>query len=72
MEIWIKIVIILSKYIHVETVFSLQGGRYSLKAPNLLGPDGIVWFTWKDSDFYSLKAVTMMIRPHNFRPRLSP
>ncbi|XP_035848808.1 fibrinogen C domain-containing protein 1-like isoform X1 [Sander lucioperca] len=49
-----------------------RGGRYSLKAQNLLGPDGIVWFSWKDSDFYSLKAVTMMIRPRNFRPRLSP
>ncbi|XP_049891304.1 fibrinogen-like protein 1 isoform X1 [Epinephelus moara] len=49
-----------------------KGGHYSLKAQNLLGPDGIVWFTWKESDFYSLKAVTMMIRPRNFRPRLSP
>ncbi|XP_022075794.2 angiopoietin-related protein 7-like [Acanthochromis polyacanthus] len=49
-----------------------KGGRYSLKAQNLLGPDGIVWFSWKDSDFYSLKAVTMMIRPRNFRPHLSP
>ncbi|XP_029299588.1 microfibril-associated glycoprotein 4-like [Cottoperca gobio] len=49
-----------------------KGGRYSLKAQNLLGPDGIVWFSLKESDFYSLKAVTMMIRPRNFRPRLSP
>lgn len=49
-----------------------KGGRYSLRAQNLLGPDGIVWFSWKDSDFYSLKAVSMMVRPHNFRPRLSP
>ncbi|XP_029985759.1 angiopoietin-4-like [Sphaeramia orbicularis] len=49
-----------------------QGGQYSLKAQNLLGPDGIVWFSWKDSDFYSLKAVSMMVRPNNFRPRLSP
>ncbi|XP_022613166.1 angiopoietin-related protein 7-like [Seriola dumerili] len=49
-----------------------KGGRYSLRAQNLLGPDGIVWFSWKDSDFYSLKAVTMMIRPRNYRPRLSP
>ncbi|XP_033492515.2 angiopoietin-4-like [Epinephelus lanceolatus] len=49
-----------------------KGGHYSLKAQNLLGPDGIVWFSWKESDFYSLKAVTMMIRPRNFRPRLSP
>ncbi|XP_075941747.1 uncharacterized protein LOC142944384 [Anarhichas minor] len=49
-----------------------EGGRYSLKAQNLLGPDGIVWFSWKESDFYSLKEVTMMMRPCNFRPRLSP
>ncbi|CAG5887955.1 unnamed protein product [Menidia menidia] len=49
-----------------------KGGRYALRAHNLLGPDGIVWFSWKDSDFYSLKAVTMMIRPRNFRPRHSP
>ncbi|XP_053190805.1 angiopoietin-related protein 7-like [Scomber japonicus] len=49
-----------------------KGGRYSLKAQNLLGPDGIVWFSWKDSDFYSLKMVTMMIRPRHFRPRMSP
>ncbi|XP_060916153.1 angiopoietin-related protein 7-like [Labrus mixtus] len=49
-----------------------KGGHYSLKAQNLLGPDGIVWFSWKESDFYSLKAVTMMIRPSNFRPGLSP
>uniref|UniRef100_UPI0037E72B24 angiopoietin-2-like n=1 Tax=Semicossyphus pulcher TaxID=241346 RepID=UPI0037E72B24 len=49
-----------------------KGGRYSLKAQNLLGPDGIVWFSWKESDFYSLKAVTMMIRPSNFRPSFSP
>ncbi|RVE67038.1 hypothetical protein OJAV_G00113460 [Oryzias javanicus] len=52
--------------------FYYKGGHYSLKAHNLLGPDGIVWFSWKDSDFYSLKAVTMMIRPRGFRPRLSP
>ncbi|XP_034016256.1 angiopoietin-4-like [Thalassophryne amazonica] len=58
---------------HAVTVITAEtGGRYSLKAQNLLGPDGIVWFSWKDSDFYSLKAVSMMIRPHNFRPRLSP
>uniref|UniRef100_A0A8B9KPQ2 Fibrinogen C-terminal domain-containing protein n=1 Tax=Astyanax mexicanus TaxID=7994 RepID=A0A8B9KPQ2_ASTMX len=39
---------------------------------NLLGPDGIVWYTWKDSDYYSLKKVSMMIRPRTFKPRLSP
>ncbi|XP_060948499.1 fibrinogen C domain-containing protein 1-like [Limanda limanda] len=50
-----------------------KGGRYTQKAQNLLGPDGIVWFSWKDSDFYSLKAVAMMIRPRSFRPSpLSP
>uniref|UniRef100_G3P4N3 Fibrinogen C-terminal domain-containing protein n=1 Tax=Gasterosteus aculeatus aculeatus TaxID=481459 RepID=G3P4N3_GASAC len=48
------------------------GGRYSLTAQNLLGPDGIVWFSWKESDFYSLKAVTMMMRPSGFRPHSSP
>uniref|UniRef100_A0A665ULA8 Fibrinogen C-terminal domain-containing protein n=1 Tax=Echeneis naucrates TaxID=173247 RepID=A0A665ULA8_ECHNA len=45
---------------------------YSNLNGNLLGPDGIVWFSWKDSDFYSLKAVVMMIRPRSFRPHLSP
>ncbi|KAM3862869.1 uncharacterized protein ACN63O_012762 [Diretmus argenteus] len=49
-----------------------KGGRYSSKGQNLLGPDGIVWFSWKDSDFYSLKTVSMMIRPRSFRPHLSP
>ncbi|XP_074542320.1 angiopoietin-2-like [Halichoeres trimaculatus] len=49
-----------------------KGGHYSLKAQNLLGPDGIVWFSWRESDFYSLKAVTMMIRPSSFRPSSSP
>ncbi|XP_056157541.1 fibrinogen-like protein 1 [Lampris incognitus] len=49
-----------------------KGGRYLPKVENLLGPDGIVWFSWKDSDYYSLKAVSMMIRPRGFRPRLSP
>ncbi|XP_063079966.1 fibroleukin [Engraulis encrasicolus] len=49
-----------------------KGGRYSAKSKNLLGPDGIVWYTWKDTDYYSLKKVSMMIRPRTFRPRLSP
>lgn len=49
-----------------------QGGHYSLRAQNLLGPDGVVWFSWRDSDFYSLKAVTMMVRPQGFRTRMSP
>ncbi|XP_053139562.1 angiopoietin-related protein 7-like [Hemicordylus capensis] len=49
-----------------------QGGRYSLKNRKILGPDGVVWYTWKDTDYYSLKKVTMMIRPRTFRPHLSP
>ncbi|XP_030410221.1 angiopoietin-related protein 7-like [Gopherus evgoodei] len=49
-----------------------KGGRYSTKNRKILGPDGIVWYTWKDSDYYSLKKVTMMIRPRTFRPHLSP
>lgn len=53
-------------------VFDHQGGRYSAKSKNLLGPDGIVWYTWKDTDYYSLRKVSMMIRPRTFRPRLSP
>ncbi|XP_072304437.1 angiopoietin-2-like isoform X2 [Eucyclogobius newberryi] len=49
-----------------------QGGLYSLRAQNLLGPDGLVWFSWTDSDFYSLKSSSMMIRPLDFRPHRSP
>ncbi|CAM4688299.1 hypothetical protein PO909_010236 [Leuciscus waleckii] len=49
-----------------------KGGRYSPKAKNPLGPDGIVWYTWKDSDYYSLRKVSMMIRPRTFRQHLSP
>ncbi|KAH0622930.1 hypothetical protein JD844_025846 [Phrynosoma platyrhinos] len=49
-----------------------KGGRYSLKNRKILGPDGVVWYTWKDTDYYSLKKVTMMIRPRTFRPHLSP
>lgn len=50
----------------------LQGGRYSPKGRGSLGPDGIVWYSWKDSDYYSLRKVSMMIRPRNFRSHLSP
>ena len=25
--------------------------------------DGIVWFTWKETEFYSIKQVEMKIRP---------
>ncbi|XP_029925979.1 angiopoietin-related protein 7-like isoform X2 [Myripristis murdjan] len=49
-----------------------KGGSYTLRGQSLLGPDGIIWFSWKGSDFYSLKTVSMMIRPRSFRPRLSP
>ncbi|XP_075905697.1 angiopoietin-related protein 7 [Nelusetta ayraudi] len=49
-----------------------RGGRYSPKGRGSLGPDGIVWYSWKDSDYYSLRKVTMMIRPRNFRSHLSP
>uniref|UniRef100_A0A3B4HC76 Angiopoietin-related protein 7-like n=1 Tax=Pundamilia nyererei TaxID=303518 RepID=A0A3B4HC76_9CICH len=55
-----------------QCFYANLNGVYYKVTQNLLGPDGIVWFSWKDSDFYSLKAVTMMARPHNFRPRLSP
>ncbi|XP_063078206.1 fibrinogen-like protein 1 [Engraulis encrasicolus] len=49
-----------------------KGGRYSPRTKNPLGPDGIVWFTWRDSDYYSLRKTAMMIRPRTFRPHLSP
>lgn len=49
-----------------------QGGRYTLKSRGSLGPDGIVWYSWKDSDYYSLRKVSMMIRPRNFRAHMSP
>ncbi|KAM6323541.1 LOW QUALITY PROTEIN: techylectin-5B-like [Aegotheles albertisi] len=49
-----------------------KGGRYSIKNRKVLGPDGIVWYSWKDTDYYSLKKVVMMIRPRIFRPHMSP
>uniref|UniRef100_A0A3P8S131 Si:ch211-203k16.3 n=1 Tax=Amphiprion percula TaxID=161767 RepID=A0A3P8S131_AMPPE len=49
-----------------------RGGHYTPKTRGPLGPDGIVWHSWKDSDYYSLRKVAMMIRPRNFRSRLSP
>ncbi|XP_078412504.1 fibrinogen-like protein 1 [Cetorhinus maximus] len=49
-----------------------KGGRYSGKGRKLLGPDGVVWYTWRNSDYYSLKKVSMKIRPRNFRPRWTP
>ncbi|XP_075454738.1 fibrinogen-like protein 1 [Ascaphus truei] len=48
-----------------------MGGRY-LKGPRILGPDGIVWYSWRNTDYYSLKKVSMMIRPRTFHPHQSP
>uniref|UniRef100_A0A3Q4BL09 Fibrinogen C-terminal domain-containing protein n=1 Tax=Mola mola TaxID=94237 RepID=A0A3Q4BL09_MOLML len=48
------------------------GGRYTPKSRGSLGPDGIVWYSWKDTDYYSLRKVSMMIRPRNFHTHLSP
>nr|XP_061806124.1 angiopoietin-related protein 7-like [Nerophis lumbriciformis] len=49
-----------------------RGGHYTPKGKGHLGPDEIVWHSWRDSDFYSLRKVSMMIRPRSFRNRLSP
>ncbi|XP_048457358.1 fibrinogen-like protein 1 [Rhincodon typus] len=49
-----------------------KGGKYSAEDKVLLGPDGIVWYSWRNSDYYSLKTVSMKIRPRNFRPRQTP
>uniref|UniRef100_A0A3Q4HJE0 Si:ch211-203k16.3 n=1 Tax=Neolamprologus brichardi TaxID=32507 RepID=A0A3Q4HJE0_NEOBR len=49
-----------------------RGGHYTPKGRGPLGPDGIVWHSWKDSDYYSLRKVSMMIRPRNFQSRSSP
>ncbi|XP_037305362.1 microfibril-associated glycoprotein 4 [Pungitius pungitius] len=49
-----------------------RGGHYTPKGRGPLGPDGIVWYSWRDSDYYSLRKVSMMIRPRSFRSRLSP
>ncbi|KAM9703442.1 angiopoietin-related protein 1 isoform 1-T1 [Menidia menidia] len=49
-----------------------RGGHYTPKGRGPLGPDGIVWYSWKDSDYYSMRKVSMMIRPRNFQSRLSP
>ncbi|XP_078739987.1 uncharacterized protein LOC144953290 isoform X1 [Lampetra fluviatilis] len=43
-----------------------HGGDYESRARHLLGPDGVVWYTWTHSDYYSLRSVTMMLRPNNF------
>ncbi|XP_040016524.2 techylectin-5B [Gasterosteus aculeatus] len=49
-----------------------RGGRYTPKGRGPLGPDGIVWYSWRDSDYYSLRKVSMMIRPRSFRSHLTP
>ncbi|XP_028997202.1 techylectin-5B isoform X2 [Betta splendens] len=49
-----------------------RGGHYTPKSRGPLGPDGIVWYSWRDSDYYSLRKVSMMIRPRSFRAHLSP
>ncbi|KAM8847524.1 angiopoietin-2 [Synchiropus picturatus] len=49
-----------------------RGGHYTPNGEGPLGPDGIVWYSWKDSDYYSLRKVSMMIRPRAFRAHLSP
>lgn len=58
-------------YAHLNGVY-YRGGHYSPRGRAPLGPDGIVWHSWKDSDYYSLRKVTMMIRPRSFRRRVSP
>ncbi|XP_044146876.1 fibrinogen-like protein 1 [Bufo gargarizans] len=47
------------------------GGKY-VKGRETMGPDGIVWYSWKNTDYYSLKKVSMMIRPRVFRLQTSP
>nr|DBA25453.1 TPA: hypothetical protein GDO54_009836 [Pyxicephalus adspersus] len=46
-----------------------NGGKY-VKGRRMMGPDGVVWYSWLNTDYYSLKKVSMMIRPRSFH--LSP
>ncbi|KAM8953291.1 fibrinogen-like protein 1 [Pelodytes ibericus] len=48
-----------------------SGGKY-VKSRRMMGPDGIVWYSWRNSDYYSLKKVSMMIRPRMPRSPPSP
>ncbi|KAM9316363.1 fibrinogen-like protein 1 [Gastrophryne carolinensis] len=48
-----------------------EGGEY-MKPARILGPDGIVWYSWLNTDYYSLKKVSMMIRPRSFLSQSSP
>lgn len=70
----VHILFITSYYSRHECLLLLypQGGHYTPKGRGPLGPDGIVWYSWRDSDYYSLRKVSMMIRPRTFRTRLSP
>ncbi|XP_073418038.1 angiopoietin-4-like [Dendrobates tinctorius] len=47
------------------------GGKY-VKGREMMGPDGIVWYSWKNTDYYSLRKVSMMIRPRSFHLNTSP
>ncbi|XP_056418973.1 fibrinogen-like protein 1 [Hyla sarda] len=47
------------------------GGKY-VKSREAMGPDGIVWYSWRNTDYYSLKKVSMMIRPRTFQLHSSP
>ncbi|XP_063775542.1 fibrinogen-like protein 1 [Pseudophryne corroboree] len=57
-------------YSNLNGVYYL-GGRY-VKGRRTKGPDGIVWYSWRNTDYYSLKRVSMMIRPRMFRSHISP
>ncbi|XP_075056577.1 angiopoietin-related protein 7-like [Mixophyes fleayi] len=57
-------------YANLNGVYYL-GGRY-VKDRRTMGPDGVVWYSWKNTDYYSLKKVSMMIRPRTFRAHVSP
>uniref|UniRef100_A0A3B3UU65 Si:ch211-203k16.3 n=1 Tax=Poecilia latipinna TaxID=48699 RepID=A0A3B3UU65_9TELE len=46
-----------------QCFYANLNGVYYRVSRGSLGPDGIVWYSWKDSDYYSLRKVSMMIRP---------
>ncbi|OCT81454.1 hypothetical protein XELAEV_18028274mg [Xenopus laevis] len=43
-----------------------RGGRYQ-KRRSAMGPDGIVWYSWRNTDYYSLRRVSMKIRSRAFQ-----
>ncbi|KAM5165015.1 angiopoietin-related protein 2-like [Mantella aurantiaca] len=55
---------------HLNGVY-YTGGEY-VKGRRMMGPDGIVWYSWRNTDYYSLKKVSMMIRPRSFHSHASP